>query len=187
MVKSPNLPDVVGDIYKLLDPLESADRQKVIKSAMMLLGENVNSGVAAEASNGFSGSDDESAFGVKATRWMGQNRIAASAIDEIFHKDGDNVEIIVGEVPGRGNKGKSQNCYLLSGVRTLLKSDDPKFTDAEAVSLCKHMGCYDQANHAKTRSDLGNIVAGSKASGFALPAPGLRAAAELIKNMASGG
>ncbi|MHB8472717.1 MAG: hypothetical protein ACYDC8_07705 [Gammaproteobacteria bacterium] len=187
MTKSPGLPDVVGEIYKLLDPLESADRQKVVRSAMTLLGEDASTSGTAADNRGFTGGDEGSEFGIKATRWMSQNEIDASVIDEIFHKEGDKVEIIVGEVPGQAKKGKTQNCYLLSGVRALLASDEPKFSDQEAVSLCKHMGCYDQANHAKTRSDFGNIVAGTKASGFALPAPGLRAAAALIKTMTSGG
>ena len=187
MAKSLDLPDVVGEIYKLLNPLESAERLKVVRSAMTLLGEDAGAGGAAAANKGFSGAGDGSEFGIKATRWMGQNGIAASVIDEIFHKDGDKVEIIVSEVPGEGKKLKTQNCYLLSGVRALLESDEPKFSEAEAVSLCKNMGCHDQANHAKTRSELGNFVAGTKASGFTLPAPGLRAAADLIKTMTSGG
>lgn len=187
MAKSPGLPDVVGEIYKLLDPLKSEDRQKVVRSAMTLLGEDAGAVEAAAANKGITGGNDGSKFGIKATRWMSQNGIATSVIDEIFHKEGDKVGIIVGGIPGRGKKVKAQNCYLLSGVSALLESEEPKFSDAEAVSLCKHMGCYDQANHAKTRSDLGNIVAGTKASGFTLPAPGLRSAAELIKTMTSGG
>lgn len=187
MTKALNLPDVVGEIYKLLDPLESEDRQKIIKSAMMLLGENsgsLGSGTSAGNANPeFTGADDESSFGIKANRWMQQNGIEVSAINDIFHKDDDKVEIIVGEVPGERKKNKTHNCYLLSGVRTLLESDEAKFPDSDAVSLCKHMGCHDQANHAKIRSELGNIVAGTKKGGFTLPAPGLRAAAELIKTM----
>lgn len=183
MTKSPNLPDVVGEIYKLLDPLDSTDRKKVIKSAMTLLGENSGVGETATINNESRNEDDGSKFGSKATRWLSQNGITISAIDEIFHKEGEKVEVIVGDVPGQGKKSKTQNCYLISGVRSLLEFDEPKFFEADTVSLCKHMGCYDQANHAKTRSDFGNIIAGSKTSGYTLPAPGLRAAAELIKTM----
>ena len=166
MTKSPSLPDVVGEVYKLLDPLDPADRQKVIKSALTLLGEEVGDGTVATASRMFP--SDESELGSKATRWISQNGIVASVIDEIFHKEGDKVEVIVSDVPGQGKKTKTQNCYLISGIRSLLESDDPKFSEAEAISLCKHMGCYDQPNHAKTRNDFGNIVAGSKSSGFTL-------------------
>lgn len=183
MTKSQNLPDVVGGIYKLLEPLESADRLKVVRSAMTLLSEDATSMDNSTAGGEFKGGGGGDAFGTKATRWMKQYGISDLTISEIFHKDGDAVEIIVGDVLGDGKKGKSKNCYLLSGVRALLESDEPKFTEAEAVSLCKHMGCHDQANHSKTRSSLGNIVAGTKTSGFTLPAPGLRAAAELVKSM----
>lgn len=182
------LPDIVGDIYKLLKPLESSDRLKVVKSAMTLLGEVAasmdNSSGGGGGGGGIGGGGGGSAYGTKAARWMKQYEISDSTLEEFFHKDGDTVEVIVSEVPGDGKRGKSQNCYLLSGVRALLESDEPKFTEAEAVSLCKHMGCHDQANHAKTRSSLGNVVAGNKTSGFTLPAPGLRAAAELVKAMA---
>jgi hypothetical protein len=116
---------------------------------------------------------------------MSQYGIGEAAISELFHKDGDKIEIIVSDVPGTGKKTKSHNCYLLSGVRALLASDEAKFSESDAVSLCKHLGCHDGANHAKIRSELGNLVAGSKASGFTLPAPGLRAAADLVKAMAS--
>jgi hypothetical protein len=183
MTKSPNLPDVVGEIYKLLDPLDSTDRQKVIKSAMTLLGEITSVGGVATNNHEIRNEDEVAKFGSKAARWLSQNGITISAIDEIFHKDGEKVEVIVGDVPGQGKKTKTQNCYLISGVRALLESDEPKFFEADAVFLCKHMGCYDQANHAKTRSDFGNIIAGSKTNGYTLPAPGLRAAAELIKTM----
>jgi len=117
---------------------------------------------------------------------MDQNGIDESAISEIFHKNGAEVEIIVNDVPGDAKRGKSQNCYLLSGIRSFLESDEARFTESDAVSLCKHMGCYDSPNHAKTRAGLGNLVAGKKSSGYTLPAPGLRAAAELVKGMISG-
>ncbi|PVV16000.1 MAG: hypothetical protein B6D82_02065 [gamma proteobacterium symbiont of Ctena orbiculata] len=184
MANTLNLPDIVGDVYKLLEPLEPADRAKVVKSALMLLGDESDSLGASTAVNSSSGGGDSGSFGTKATRWMNQNGIDESAIGEIFHKDGEEVEIIVNDVPGDGKRGKSQNCYLLSGIRSFLQSDEAKFSESEAVSLCKHMGCHDGPNHAKTRDNFGNLVAGTKASGYTLPAPGLRAAAELVKKMA---
>ena len=67
----------------------------------------------------------------------------------------------------------------------MLANDDAKFSEKDAVDLCKHMGCHDDANHAKNRNELGNVVAGTKKSGFTLPAPGLRAAASVVKEMAN--
>ena len=157
------------------------------KSAMTLLGESAASMDNSSGGGGVGSGGGGGAYGTKVARWMKQYEISDSTIEELFHKDGDTVEVIVGEVPGDGKRGESQNCYLLSGVRALLESDEPKFTEAAVVSLCKHMGCHDQTHHAKTRSSLGNIIAGSKTSGFTLPGPGLRAAAELVKAMAKQG
>lgn len=185
MTKQRNLPEVVGEVYSLLEPLESEDRAKVVRSAVALFGESAPSAGGAGTSQPPDPAGDGSVFGVKATRWMNQNGINESTILDIFYKNGDQIEVIAADVPGNGKKAKSRNCYLLSGVRSYLESDEPKFTEADAVSLCKHMGCYDQANHSKTRSELGNIVAGTKGSGFQLPAPGLRAAAELIKSISA--
>jgi hypothetical protein len=185
MANSSKLPDIVANLYKLLEPLEPADRRKVVKSALTLLGEDSTGLEAPNAGGAGAGSVDSGTFGTKATRWMNQNRIDESAVSEIFHKEGTEIQIIAHDVPGDGKRGKSQNCYLLSGIRSFLESDETKFSESNAVTLCKHMGCHDQANHAKTRADLGNLVAGTKASGYTLPAPGLRAAAELVKKMGS--
>ncbi|OOG37111.1 hypothetical protein [Rhodanobacter sp. C05] len=185
MASSIDLPSIVSGVYKLLEPLEPTDRAKVVRSALTLLGDDSNSPKSSATGNSDSGADNGGAFGTKATRWMSQNGIDESVLGEIFHKDGTEVEIIVNDVPGEGKRGKSQNCYLLSGIRSFLESDEAKFSESDAVSLCKHMGCHDSANHAKTRVSLGNLVAGTKTSGYTLPAPGLRAAAELVKKMAT--
>lgn len=180
------LPEIVTQLYSLLEPLESEERQKVIGSVMTLLGE---SATVSSKSNppDEPGGDGGSPFGVKATRWMSQNNISTSAIEEIFHYEGGEVELIAHDIPGSGKRGKTHNCYLLAGIKSFLENDDPKFTDSQAIEFCKSMGCHDSANHAKTRRELGNIVAGSEKGGFTLPAPGLRAAAALIKEMSASG
>jgi len=152
---------------------------------MMLLGDESIAQENSSKSEGFSTAESVGSYGNKDARWMKQNGITESAINEIFHKDGDGVEVIAGEVPGNGKRGKSRNCYLLEGLRALLEKDNPQFPDASAVSLCKNMGCYDSKNHTKVRVSLANNVAGSKEKGFTLSAPGLQAAAELIKGMAN--
>lgn len=180
------LPQVVTDIYNLLNPLESDDRQKVFSSVMTLLGESAVPKMPLASGSGKDMDPERGvSFGVKALRWMKQNGVTSEMLEEIYHAEDGHVEIIASSVPGKGKKGPSTNCYLLAGIKALLKTDEAKFQDAEAVELCKHMGCYDQANHAATRSGLGNITSGTKNTGFTLPAPGLRAAADLIKVMSS--
>lgn len=184
MTNTKSLPEIVSEVYSLLEPLESPDRQKVVGSALTLLGEEPTTPSKRQLGEEGSGSD-EIPFGKKATRWLKQNNIPIADIEEIFHCEGNDVEVIASDIPGTGKRAQTHNCYLLSGVRSLLSGDEAKFIDNEAVSLCKTMGCHDSANHAKYRSELGNIVAGSKSSGYTLPAPGLRAAAALVKEISS--
>lgn len=184
------LPQIVNDVFVLLDPLESDDRRKVVASVMTLLGENAKTETIG-GNTGGSGAEgqvpQDDSLGPKVTRWMKQNSLTTEMIDEVFHRNGDQVEVISGEVPGGAKRKQTQNCYLIAGVRGFLETDDPSFTDADATELCKHMGCYDLKNHATNRNALGNSMAGSKDNGFTLPAPGLRAAGELVKQMSATG
>jgi hypothetical protein len=184
---SKSLPDIVRDVYGLLEPLDSVARKRVVDSVLTLLGEQTNETTKANTpegkSTGVGREANDGAFGPKANRWMSSFGITISAIEEVFHRDATGVTIIANEVPGTGKRQQSLNCYLLSGIRALLETDEPNFSDASAITFCKHIGCFDNANHSKTRADLGNTVAGSKTTGYTLPAPGLRAAALVIKEM----
>ena len=186
MSKTKGLPQVVTEIYGLLEPFESDDRQKIVSSVMTLLGEVVKT-AKSSTKNGDEGGDEGGGgeFGSKAKRWMRQNSISDEMIDEIFHCENGDVEVIAGVIAGRGKRAQTINCYLLAGIRSLLASDEAKFSEDDAVDLCKSLGCHDSPNHSKTRGELGNSVAGSKSNGYTLSAPGLRAAATLIKEMAT--
>lgn len=190
MLAEKSLPDIVRDVYILLEPLDSPNRKRVVDSALSLLGEDFGAGsrTQAQAKSSFESEvGSEGNFGVKSNRWMSQNGLSMAAIEEVFHRDGSDVQVIASHVLGTGKRAQTHACYLISGIRAMLATDDPKFSEAEAVDLCKHFGCFDGANHAKTRSELGNNVAGTKSTGYTLPAPGLRAAAALIKEMATQG
>jgi hypothetical protein len=106
-------------------------------------------------------------------------------LERVFHFDGQ-CELIAAP-PGTNKREQTINAYVLIGVQHLLQSDDSKFSDAAAVALCKRLGCYDQANHALTRTKFGNRLTGSKDSGYTLTVPGLDQAATLIKTIGSGG
>ncbi len=181
------LPEIVGEIYALLEPLESEDRKKVVSSALTLMGEQSTPKNPVTGSSGLNESDDtgESECGPKVKRWMKRNNISLEHIEELFHIENGVVEIIAGDIPGSGKKQQTERCYLLSGIRSYLETDEPKFTESEVVELCKHMGCHDSANHYKTRGGLGKYVAGKKQTGFTLPAPGLKAAAALVVQLSN--
>ncbi|MAY74239.1 MAG: hypothetical protein CMJ31_05825 [Phycisphaerae bacterium] len=124
-------------------------------------------------------------LGNRVKRWFKQSGLTAAMLEPIFHHEGGKVQIIAAEVPGNGKKAQTKNCYLLEGARCFLEKDEAKFAEADVVALCKHLGCHDSANHATNRKSLGNVVTGTKDSGFTLPAPGLKEAAALIKEMAT--
>lgn len=175
-----NLPDVTAKIYQLLEPLDPDDRRKVVSAAFTLFGEQTP-----QKANSTSLHRDEVRLpvGNNAKRWMQQNQIDETTLQDIFHVEPGNVEIIASDVPGSSKRAQTKNCYLLAGLRSLLANDQPGFQETDAVDLCKHLACFDSPNHANTRRELGNQVRGNKDSGFSLSAPGLRAAGELVKAM----
>jgi hypothetical protein len=75
------------------------------------------------------------------------------------------------------------NAYVVSGISQLLLKGEPSFTDKDARTLCERSGCYDSANHSAHLKDRGNEFSGSKDKGWTLTAPGLKRAAELLKQM----
>ena len=185
VVEKRELPVIVTDVYRLLTPLDSQDRTRVVQSVMTLFGEDGKS-VVNGRDQSLGNDDGELSFGTKVSRWMKQHSLSVAEIEEVFHCGDGEAEVIASDVPGNGKRGQAHNCYLLEGIRSLLLNDDPKFSDEDAVALCKRMGCHDSANHAKNRSELGSSVAGTKAGGFTLPAPGLRATGALVKGMSNG-
>ncbi len=182
-------------IVEVLEPLEPTERRRCINAAMVLLGEDhehitigsqksaKRPGVADD-----DGTDMESSgiFGEKASRWMVQHKISESQLHNVFHINGGNVELIADSVPGRSRRDKTINCYLLVGIRGLLRTDEPRFADKDAIEYCQVTHSYDKNNHTTFRQALSNRVSGDRQSGFTLTVPGLRDAALLIKEMTSG-
>lgn len=176
------LPEITGKLCEILEGLDPEDRRKVVGAALTLLGtpQGPVTGLLPDES-----SEGDLAVGNNACRWMQQNRISVDALQEVFHIGSGVAEVIASDVPGSSKRAKTKSCYLLSGIRALLADDQPDFSESDAVELCRHVACYDSPNHASTRKDLGNQIRGTKDAGYSLSAPGLRAAAELIKSMAT--
>lgn len=176
------LTDVSTKLHDLLAPLDTDERKKVVQSAFALLGETINGSRSSGGGNDEDQPDDSDfKIGPKAKRWMKQHQVTTSMLEEIFHSQDENVEVIATDVPGNSKQAQSRSCYLLLGIQELLRIDAPTFQDKDAVALCKHMRCYDSPNHSKVRKELG--LSGAKKDGFTLTAPCLRDAATLIKSM----
>ena len=182
----PKITEVTSKIVDLLTPLDSEERQRVVKAALTLLGDQPVSVPAkktpadpeVEETHG-----DAKNFLPKARTWIKQNQLTVEQLQQVFHVDGEKVKVIASGIPGKNNKEKSLNAYVLQGAAKLLLAGESSFDDKSASALCKAHGCYSEANHATYLQDKGNKFAGSKAQGWNLTAPGLSHAASLVKEI----
>lgn len=170
--------EVTAELLKLLEPLTPDDRVRSVTATFALLGQ-----VAPVMGSGSGATSPGGATNTHAERWMAQNSVSASDMEGILHIADGTAEIIVGKVPGETKKQQTINCYVLVGLREFFKTGAPKFSEGDVVAFCQHMGCYDPSNHASNRKAVGNLVLGNKDAGYTLPAPGLKAAADLVKRL----
>jgi hypothetical protein len=178
--------DIVGKILKLIKPLSSEERKRVIQAALVLLGEApVVESPGEPAGDHGSASAGASKFRFqRANTWMMQNGVTRAELENVFHIEADTAEII-GTVPGANKRAQTLNAYVLAGLSQLLTVGEASFTDKAARAICQAAGCLDGPNHSRTLTARGNDFAGSKEKGWTLTAPGLKRAATLVKEMAS--
>lgn len=177
-----DLKALVTGLYDLLEPAEPAERKKAIKAALTMLGDDTS--VANEnAEKGEPSGEDEGDFNAKTRSWMTRNNVTTEQLNHVFHIDGETVDIIADSAPGKNQKEQAINAYVLTGIAELLKTGEAKFDDKSGRAACKKMGCYGDTNHATYLKKPGNILSGSKESGWTLTGPGQKAGAELVKQI----
>lgn len=173
-------------IVKLLNRLDSADRQKVIQASLTLLGEgspSFSTDVKKEEHAGQKDTASVAGMPPKASAWVRQNGLTIAQIEQVFDIEGDPVTLIAGAIPGRTPKHQTIAAYVLQGITQLLATGDPTFDDKSARKLCQDLGCYDSTNHAKYVEALGNNITGSKDKGWKLTAPGMKKGANLVEEI----
>jgi hypothetical protein len=178
--------DAMARLVEVLKPLPSEDRMRAIQAAMILLGE-VQSGVTLTADAEKDTKEQGGEFGTlppRARTWMKQNGISTAQLQQVFHIGEGEVEVIAG-VPGTNKKKQTYNAYVLAGLGQLLLTGNATFQDKPARALCESSGCYDSANHSVHLKNRGNEFTGTKDKGWTLTAPGLRRAAEIVKELSS--
>jgi hypothetical protein len=171
-------------LVELLKPLPSEDRKRAIQAAMILLGE-VQPSVPLRADTEEDATEQGDGFDTltpRARSWMKQNDIAITQLQQVFHIDEGRAEVIAG-VPGKNKKEQTYNVYILAGLAELLVTGNTTFQDRQARALCESSGCYDSANHAVHLRNRGNEFTGTKDKGWTLTAPGLRRAAEIVREL----
>jgi hypothetical protein len=171
---------------EILSPLDSSERSRVVKAALMLLGdESVSVPVNSPGgSDGGSGGHEDSKLPDLSGPAMALVRkfgLSGDQMQHYLHFD-QGKAILIG-LPGNVQSKREQTLqtYLLVGAAAFLSGSDGSFSDAEARAACQKFGCYDGANHSRTLEGLGNKLTGSKSAGWKLTNPGLAAAAELLK------
>lgn len=175
--------DVVSLIVSALEPFSSEDRHRVISASMTLLGETGS--IRQEGSNKAKNEDDsnDSELPGRANSWMKQNGLTLDQIRQTFHWGNEGIEVIAAEVPGKNNRERVRNAYILLGIAQFLASGTANFDDKSARELCEKLGIYDRTNHMKYMKG-GNEFTGSKDRGWTLTAPGLKHGAALIASLA---
>ena len=186
---------IAAKIVKMLSPLGSEDRQKVIQGSLMLLGEPSGGSVgSASGTEGAQGSGMGGAKSIhmvagvspKANAWLKQNGITSGEVENVFDIADGEVTVIAAKIEGKNSKERTLNAYVIQGIGRLLATGDPSFGDKSARELCETHGCYNSPNHAVYMSAKGNLFSGSKDKGWKLTAPGLKRGAELVKTIAQG-
>ena len=113
---------------------------------------------------------------------MSKNDLSAEDLEHCFHIEDGSVTTLA--LPTKSSKRTQQvlDVYLLTGFAAFLGGGEATFTDKVARESCEHFGCYDKTNHSKIYKSFGNKIVGSKNTGWKLTAPGLKAAAVLVKD-----
>lgn len=175
--------DILASIVDMLTPLSSDERKRIIQAALTLMGDTPLGPSTSAAENGDPENDAPSDIPTKGRTWLRQNGISGEMLDQVFHANGGEMELIASEIPGKSDKERTLNVYILAGIARLLGTGSSAFEDKYARELCADAGCYDPTNHATRLKSKGNELSGSKDKGWTLTAPGLKKGAALVKEM----
>jgi hypothetical protein len=178
--------EVVVKLVDILAPLSTEDRWRVVKASLTLLGDEPAN---AQGARDLKVAEDEGTLGLppRARQWLNQNSIGVDEIQQVFHLAEGAVDVIATEIPGKSDKDKTYNAYILTGIGNLLAKGEASFSDKAARDVCKSAGCLNAANHSVYIRDKGNEFTGTKEKGWMLTAPGLKRGAVIIKQLSGEG
>ena len=182
------LATVVGKIVEQLEGLTTEERKRAIAGTLAILGESALQSFAPLREHADKGTGEASEHAQYETHvpplaqsWIKKIQVTQEQLEEIFHVENGKVTLILGEAIGKGKRQQTINTYILTGAAAMLATGSADFTDDVGRQNCINIGCYDAPNHGKYLKEFGNKITGSKTSGWKLTAPGLMAAAALLK------
>jgi hypothetical protein len=175
--------EAVPKIVQVLAPLSPEERQRAIAAAMTLFGEPVPAQNTILKAHPEQHLASEGGISGKAVAWMKRNSITREQLDHIFSIDHDAIDVIASSMPGKSKRQQTSQAYVLCGLRSFLQTGELSFADKDARELCVNKGCYDSPNHSNHMKAFGNLLSGSKDSGWKLTYPGLSEGAQIIKQL----
>jgi hypothetical protein len=182
---------VIDEALALLPDDDS--RQRVLSWAVakygnaMRLGGTQQTGpaVAAHITTHQPSSDTAEGYGPRARAWIKKHGITSHVIDGAFHIDGDASTLILKTVRGTSKREKLRSVAALLGAMSLVKTDQPKFSNAEFREALKQYEAYDAANGPTNVKAHKDVIQGSASAGYTVTAVGLDLAANLLVSPAA--
>lgn len=171
-------------LVQLLAPLSPPDRQRAISAAMILLDEPAPSQFGAHKGAHVHELPPSDGIHTKAAQWMSKYSVARTQLDHVFSIEANLVDVIAAKLPGKSKRQQTVNAYLLCGLKSYLSTGDAAFVDKDAREICSRVGCYDSANHSNYMKAFGNLITGTKESGWKLTNPGIAQVAKVVKDSA---
>jgi hypothetical protein len=175
--------DAMTKIVSILTALPSEERVRVVRAAMVMLGETQSTETVAGGIESETTAGGLTTISPRARAWMKQNGVVADELQQVFHMTESGADVIAAHIPGKNKKEQTYNAYILTGIAQLLATGNPSFQDKPARALCESSGCYDSANHSSHLRNRGNEFTGTKDKGWTLTAPGLKRGADVIKEL----
>ena len=181
LAKPNSAAEAAGMLVILLQDLSPEEQKRAVSAAMILLGQPAPALlVERPVLETF-----ESIAGVspKAVQWMQKHAVTEAQLSQVFSISPDDVEVIASTLPSDSKRQQTSEAYMLCGLRSLIRTGEGRFDDKEARILCEKLGFYDPANHSNYMKAFGNLLSGSKESGWKLTIPGAERAAQIVKKL----
>jgi hypothetical protein len=173
--------EAVPLLVDLLSGLSSDEQKRAISAAVILLGPVPNAAIG----SGQGQPPDTNAEGIsaKATAWLKKYSISSDQLGHVFTISSEEVDVIAASLPGDSKRQQTLEAYVLCGLRSFIRDGADRFDDRDARALCQKLGCYDSPNHSNYMKAFGNLLIGSKDTGWKLTNPGFERAAQIVKQL----
>jgi hypothetical protein len=176
-------------IIKLLTPLSSEERHRVVDAAFKFLGEAPSPAASERGGQQHQATPPKTSAGAPASTvketWMRQNGITEDQLDHVYFFRSDGT-FDIHDVPGKTKKERTLNTYVLTGLGVYLSTGSRDFADDAARGICQQLGCLDAPNHASILKDKGSEFNGDKVRGWTITNIGLKSGAALVRSTADG-